>query len=133
MIKLLLLLGVAICCHESTAFMPISSLAARGITTEQHSSIDGDIGTTSRRTFMENVASTSIGISLATLLSSSSPAYASGGATAGGAYLLSGEDTEYTDTYRIPSDNIYITELMHFSPNTLLLFTLLQNLNLHLV
>ena len=47
---------------------------------------------------MENVASTSIGISLATLLSSSSPAYASGGATAGGAYLLSGEDTEDTDT-----------------------------------
>ena len=65
---------------------------------EQQTSIDGDIGTTSRRAFMENVASTSIGISLATLLSSSSPAYASGGATAGGVYLLSGEDTEDTDT-----------------------------------
>ena len=65
---------------------------------EQQTSIDGEIGTTSRRAFMENVASTSIGISLATLLSSSSPAYASGGATAGGVYLLSGEDTEDTDT-----------------------------------
>ena len=65
---------------------------------EQQTSIDGDIDTTSRRAFMENVASTSIGISLATLLSSSSPAYASGGATAGGVYLLSGEDTEDTDT-----------------------------------
>ena len=44
--------------------------------------------TTSRRSFSEELVKASVGISMALLLPTS--AHASGGATAGGAYLLSG-------------------------------------------
>lgn len=48
-----------------------------------------DVGSTTRRVFAEDILKAASSASSLAYLFSSSPAYASGGATAGGAYLLS--------------------------------------------
>ncbi len=53
----------------------------------------GGAAATTRRSFAEDVLKGSIGFSFANL--ASAPAHASGGATAGGAYLLSGTLDRY--------------------------------------
>ena len=97
---LFIFLGILLCSYQVAAFLtPSSSIAIRdrGTTVSISAtckSTEGDgCKATSRRSFVEDTlrSSCSLGISLAFLSSSSPPAYASGGATAGGAYLLSGE------------------------------------------
>mmetsp|Transcript_31621 Transcript_31621/g.66507 ORF Transcript_31621/g.66507 Transcript_31621/m.66507 type:complete len:217 (+) Transcript_31621:143-793(+) len=95
MLATTILLFLGTCCHQSAAFLPPSSIAGRTSVTCNHAvqtsqdivGSDGGSAPTSRRFFMEDVLKGSIGMSLAYI--SSSPAHASGGATAGGAYLLS--------------------------------------------
>lgn len=90
---ILLLLGA--CCHQAAAFLPPSSIAVRnGVTSKNavqtpHHDIDsgGIAASITRRSFADDLLKCAVGISLANL--SSSPAHASGGATAGGVYLLS--------------------------------------------
>jgi hypothetical protein len=80
-------------CHRTGAFQTSPTTAGSGCATciqAARASHHGDVAAMStRRSFAEDLLKGSIGFSLASL--ASSPAYASGGATAGGAYLLSGE------------------------------------------
>ena len=97
--SIFIFLGILLCSNQVAAFLtPSSSIAVRdrGTTvsisaTCKSTECDG-CKATSRRSFVEDtLRSCSLGISLTFLSSSPPPAYASGGATAGGAYLLSGE------------------------------------------
>jgi len=91
--KITLLLGA--CCHQVAAFLPPSTISVRNdftcnhaVQTPHHDIDSGGIAASiTRRSFAEDLLKGSVGISLALL--SSSPANASGGATAGGVYLLS--------------------------------------------
>mmetsp|Transcript_32744 Transcript_32744/g.69127 ORF Transcript_32744/g.69127 Transcript_32744/m.69127 type:complete len:220 (-) Transcript_32744:204-863(-) len=93
--KVFLIIGV--CCYQAAAFRPPSCGDGRNGVARNHAGavettnhiIDfaGSAGPSTRRLFSEDLLKGSIGISLAYLLPS--PAHASGGATAGGAYLLS--------------------------------------------
>ena len=86
---LLLLLGSAC---QSSAFSPVSRVETRkhGIQNDmltQMAAADDDAAETSRRSFFAQVGAASLAVTSSSLITS--PAYASGGATAGGAYLLS--------------------------------------------
>jgi len=92
----IILLVLGVCSFHAAAFLPPSSIAVRNAVTCNHavtphndidSGSDSIAASITRRSFAENLLKGSAGVSLAYL--SSSPAHASGGATAGGAYLLS--------------------------------------------
>lgn len=91
---LLFLLGAY--CHQAAAFQTTSPSTADSFTCFHSARVsphaaDSEVGiaATTRRSFAEDLLTKGlIGFSLSNL--ASSPAYASGGATAGGAYLLSG-------------------------------------------
>lgn len=90
--SILLLFGAF--CQPAASFQPSSSTSGRFTSIQaarvsHHEADSNGIGSaTTRRSFAEDLVKGSIGFSLANL--ASLPAYASGGATAGGAYLLSG-------------------------------------------
>ncbi|KAL3760843.1 hypothetical protein ACHAWU_007909 [Discostella pseudostelligera] len=89
--SILLLFGAF--CQPAASFQPSSSTSGRFTSIQaarvsHHEADSNGIGSaTTRRSFAEDLVKGSIGFSLANL--ASLPAYASGGATAGGAYLLS--------------------------------------------
>jgi len=90
MMAAILLLLAILCCssQHASAFLSPSPITKPLICCAQTTStIESDGFATSRRSFAEDVLGVSSSISLAFL--SSTPCYASGGATAGGAYLLS--------------------------------------------
>lgn len=89
--SILLLVGAF--CQPAASFQPSSSTSGRFTSIQarvsHHEADSHGIGSaTTRRSFAEDLVKGSIGFSLVNL--ASLPAYASGGATAGGAYLLSG-------------------------------------------
>ncbi len=84
------------CCHTAAAFVP--HVDGRVIVQQKlafddfSSDTDGDVIIPApRRVFFEDVMKGSLGLFFFSTLASA-PAHASGGATAGGAYLLSGKD-----------------------------------------
>mmetsp|Transcript_13458 Transcript_13458/g.26391 ORF Transcript_13458/g.26391 Transcript_13458/m.26391 type:complete len:214 (+) Transcript_13458:61-702(+) len=81
------------CCHAAAAFAPfVGGRVNVQQTLDSHacfSDAGGDVIThTTRRVFVDDTIKGSLGIFIASTVAST-PAYASGGATAGGAYLLS--------------------------------------------
>ena len=91
MAAILLLLAILCCSSQhASAFIspsPITKPLEVSCAAQRTSTTESDGIATSRRSFAEDVLGVSSIISLAFL--SSTPCYASGGATAGGAYLLS--------------------------------------------
>ena len=91
MMAAILLLLAILCCssqHASAFLSPLTKPLEVSCAAQRTSTIESDGFATSRRSFAEDFLG--IGsISLAFLSSSTPAAYASGGATAGGAYLLS--------------------------------------------
>ena len=110
-----LLLGV--CSYQAAAFRLPSSVVNRRshesaiYASETAYDTDDTSPGVSRRLFVDDLMKGSIGITLAYL--SSSPANASGGATAGGAYLLSGT-VHLVDTETLLSK--VLLDCSYFSP-----------------
>jgi len=113
--RAILLLGV--CSYQAAAFRLPSSVVNRRshesaiYASETAYDTDDTSPGVSRRLFVDDLMKGSIGITLAYL--SSSPANASGGATAGGAYLLSGT-VHLVDTETLLSK--VLLDCSYFSP-----------------
>ena len=77
-----ILLAAVIGTHGFSSISP-STESRHLSSTQLYSNLNDDPSVTGRRDFLSSTTATSIAILLPTLLSNTSPAYASGGATAG--------------------------------------------------